>query len=103
MDNGVGDYARFKHPIIKILNVLCGDAADRQFPAGSKIPPNSTVYHSAVAFGGTFLNVFLDLFKVGAHIIVDRDIRGRLFVLGDLLGIGLFKGLHHLSVGFVHL
>lgn len=103
VDNGVGDNARCEHPVIKILNILCGDAADRQFPAGSKIPPNSTVYHSAVAFGGTLLNVFLDLFKVGAHIIVDRDIRGRLFVLRDLLGIALFKGLHHLSVGFVHL
>ena len=102
MDNGVGDYARFEHPLVEILNVLCGDAADRQFPAGSKMPPNSTVYHSAVAFGGTLLNVFLDLFIVGAHIIVDRDIRGRLFVLRDLLGVGLFKGLHHLSVGFVH-
>ena len=73
VDNGVGDYARCEHPLVEILNVLCGDAADRQFPAGSKIPPNSTVYHSAVAFGGTLLNVFLDLFKVGAHIIVDRD------------------------------
>ena len=73
MDNGVGDNARFEHPLVEILNVLCGDVADRQFPAGSKIPPNSTVYHSAVAFGGTLLNVFLDLFIVGAHIIVDRD------------------------------
>ena len=78
VDNGVGDNARFEHPLVEILNVLCGDAADRQFLSGSKVPPNSTVYHSAVAFGGTFLNVFLDLFIVGAHIIVDRDIRGRL-------------------------
>ena len=73
VDNGVGDNARFEHPLVEILNVLCGDVADRQFLSGSKIPPNSTVYHSAVAFGGTLLNVFLDLFKVGAHIIVDRD------------------------------
>ena len=103
VDNGVGDNTRFEHPLVEILNVLCGDIADRQFLSGSKIPPNSTVYHSAVAFGGTLLNVFLDLFIVGAHIIVDRNIQGRLFVLRDLLGVDLFKGLHHLSVGFVHL
>ena len=56
-----------------------------------------------VAFGGTLLDILFDLFIVGAHIIEDRNIRGRLCISGKLLGVIIFKGFDYLSVGFVHL